>query len=77
MTALPWINHILNDASECLLALEETGRFPSELRVHTTVFRSFEHLRRRELDNGFPLIVLGTSLVEDATLAQDEFDVIP
>ncbi|QYB00251.1 hypothetical protein I1A62_04130 (plasmid) [Rhodococcus sp. USK10] len=45
--------------------------------MHTTVFRSFEHLRRRELDNGFPLIVLGTSLVEDATLAWDEFDVVP
>lgn len=72
-----WINHVLNKASERLLPLEESGHFASELRVPSSAFHSFEHLRKRELDNGLPLIVLGALLVEDASLASDEIRVIP
>ncbi|QYB00240.1 hypothetical protein I1A62_04045 (plasmid) [Rhodococcus sp. USK10] len=77
MTGLVWINHILNNASARLLALEETGSFASELHVPSDVYRSFQYLRRREIANGLPLIVLGASVVEDPTLTRDEFQVVP
>lgn len=68
-----WICGLLDSVSERLLADEEIGVFASELLVSSEVYRSFAHLRRRELSDGVPLLVLGTAVSEDPGLAADEF----
>nr|WP_271209279.1 hypothetical protein [Rhodococcus wratislaviensis] len=45
--------------------------------MHSSVFRSLEQARKRELEDGFPLIVLGTTVVQDDTLASHEIKVVP
>jgi hypothetical protein len=71
------IGPLLDSAGSRMLALEESGSFPSELRVSASVYASFAHLRQRELTSGFPLLVLGTTVVMDSTLGPDEFEIAP
>jgi hypothetical protein len=68
-----WISAVLDGASEQLLALEQQGLFPAELRVSTGVYRSLAGLRVRELTAGLPLLVLGTEVTEDPGLTASEF----
>jgi len=68
---------LLDNAGADMLALEENDRRPSELRVSAAIYRSFAHLRRRELDAGYPLLVLGATVVLDAQLGPDEFVIAP
>jgi hypothetical protein len=68
-----WICAVLDGASAELLAHEELGQFPAELRVSSRVYRCFTGLRARELSAGLPLLVLGTDVVEDRDLASAEF----
>jgi hypothetical protein len=68
---------LLDNAGADMLALEERERHPSELRVSAPIYQSFAHLRRRELDAGYPLLVLGTTVVLDAQLGPDEFVIAP
>jgi hypothetical protein len=68
-----WICAVLDGASAELLAHEELGRFPAELRVSSRVYQCFTGLRARELSAGLPLLVLGTDVVEDRDLASAEF----
>jgi hypothetical protein len=70
-----WICAVLDGASAELLALEQVGQFPSELRVSSRVYKCFTGLRARELSDGLPLLVLGTEVTEDQELAQAEFAV--
>jgi hypothetical protein len=68
-----WICSVLDHAGAELLALEEAGLFPTELRVGSDVYNSFVRLRHRELSGGIPLLVLGTAVAEDPGLTADEF----
>jgi len=68
-----WICSVLDQAGAQLLALEYDGRYPTELRVSSTVYRSFLRLRHRELTDGNPLLVLGTPVTEDPHLTADAF----
>jgi hypothetical protein len=71
------IGPLLDSAGGRMLALEEVGSFPSELRVSPVVYASFAHLRQRELAAGYPLLVLGATVVLDPTLGPDEFQIAP
>jgi hypothetical protein len=68
-----WICAVLDAASAELLALEQQGQYPAELRVGRRVYESFTSLRARELSDGLPLLVLGTEVTEDRALAPAEF----
>lgn len=68
-----WICSVLDSAGAKLLALEEVGQFPAELRVSSDVYNSFVRLRHRELSDGVPLLVLGTAVAEDPQLTGDDF----
>jgi hypothetical protein len=68
-----WICAVLDGASAELLAHEEQGQFPAELRVSSRVYECFTGLRARELSEGLPLLVLGTEVTEDSELAPAEF----
>ena len=68
-----WICAVLDGASAELLAHEEQGQFPAELRVSSRVYECFTGLRARELSEGLPLLVLGTDVTEDRELAPTEF----
>ncbi|MFD3583767.1 hypothetical protein [Streptomyces sp. NPDC058683] len=68
-----WICSVLDQASAQLLALEDVGLHPTELRVSSPVYRSFLRLRHRELADGSPLLVLGTPVAEDPQLTADAF----
>lgn len=72
-----WICPILDRACAELLEWEQAGIHPSELRFHPDVHARLAELRRRELDAGVPLLVLGTDVVPDPTLEPHEFTVIP
>lgn len=63
MTA--WISGVLDGASAHLLALEEAGLFPGELRVSSDVYATFTRLRQRDPARGVPLLVLGVEVTED------------
>lgn len=71
MTA--WISGVLDAASARLLALEEAGGFPGELRVSGDVYATFAQLRQRDLARGLPLLVLGVEVTADPDLSGDEF----
>jgi hypothetical protein len=72
-----WICSVLDHASARLLALENDGCYPAELRVSSPVYRSFVRLRHRELTDGIPLLVLGTPVIEDPRLTADDFLIRP
>ena len=73
MTTDSWICAVLDGASAELLAHEERGQFPAQLRVSSRVYECFAGLRARELSAGLPLLVLGTDVIEDRDLASAEF----
>jgi hypothetical protein len=68
-----WICAVLDGASAELLAHEELGQFPAELRVSSRVYECFAALRARELSDGLPLLVLGTEVTQDRGLTAAEF----
>ena len=68
-----WICAVLDGASAELLAHEERGQFPAELRVSSRLYECFTGLRARELSEGLPLLVLGTEVTEDRKLGPAEF----
>jgi hypothetical protein len=72
-----WISGILDAASAHLLAMEEAGMFPDELRVSSDVHASFARLRQRDLARGVPLLVLGVEVTADPALGRDEFRTRP
>ncbi len=68
-----WICAVLDGASAELLALEQRGQYPAELRVSSRVYECFTGLRARELSDGLPLLVLGTEVTQDLELGPAEF----
>jgi hypothetical protein len=72
-----WVCGLLDQASARLLALEEAGLFPAEMAVGSSAFASFRALRRRDLERGLPLLVLGVEVTEDPALTGDEFGLRP
>ena len=68
-----WICAVLDGASAELLAHEDLGQFPAELRVSSRVYECFAGLRARDLSAGLPLLVLGTDVIADPELASAEF----
>jgi hypothetical protein len=72
-----WVCGLLDQASARLLDLEEAGLFPAELAVSSAAFASFLALRRRDLERGLPLFVLGVEVTEDPALTGDEFGLRP
>lgn len=77
MNTRNWVCGVLDKASAHLLALEEAGVFPDQLRVGSDVFASFARLRQRDLRRGMPLLVLGVEVTEDPALVGDEFSLVP
>ena len=77
MNTRNWVCGVLDQASARLLALEEQGVFPGQLRVGSDVFASFSRLRQRDLRRGLPLLVLGVEVCEDPALTGDEFSLVP
>jgi hypothetical protein len=72
-----WIGELLDRAGAAMLVLEQEGVFPGELRVSLAAHEAFSDLRRRELSDGVPLLVLGTSVVADPAIAAEEFALTP
>jgi hypothetical protein len=66
----------LDRASSELLRLEEQNDFPAGLRVHPEMFDLMAGLRKKELDEGFPLLVLGLPVAPEASLGADEYRLI-
>jgi hypothetical protein len=64
---------VLDGASAELLALEQQGQYPADLRVSSRVYDSFTGPRTRELAGGLPPLVLGTEVTQDPELAPAEF----
>ncbi|GAA4536836.1 hypothetical protein [Pseudonocardia xishanensis] len=77
MNTSGWIGALLDKAGAPLLQLEEDGIFPSKLRLSSEVYDSLVRLRYRELEHGNPLVLLGTQVVEDASLSRDDFALEP
>jgi hypothetical protein len=72
-----WVCGVLDKASAHLLAMEDEGLFPEELRVGSDVYQTFAQLRERDLARGVPLLVLGVELTEDPALTGDDFSLKP
>jgi hypothetical protein len=72
-----WIGDLLDRAGAAMLRLEEDGLFVSAFRVSPRIGASFAALRQGEIDDGLPLMVLGTEVIEDPMLAPDEFALVP
>jgi hypothetical protein len=72
-----WVCGLLDQASAQLLALEQAGLFPSQMAVGSATYASFRALRRRDLERGLPLFVLGVEVTEDPALAGEEFGLRP
>jgi hypothetical protein len=47
------------------------------MTVSSPAFASFRALRRRDLERGLPLLVLGIEVTEDPALTGDEFGLRP
>lgn len=65
----------LDRASTELLRMEEQNRLPDGIRVHPDMYEMLAAARRRELEDGFPLIVLGMPVQADAALGAEEYRV--
>jgi hypothetical protein len=72
-----WVCALLDQASARLLALEEAGVFPDQMAVSSSAFARLRALRRRDLERGQPLLVLGVEVTEDRALSGDEFGLRP
>lgn len=68
--------NILDRASSELLTLEEQRQFPSGMQVAPQMFALMTQVRKREMDLGFPLLVLGLSVAPDASLGPDDYRLI-
>ncbi|MFC3644821.1 hypothetical protein [Aquibium oceanicum] len=55
--------------------MEEQNRLPDGIRVHPDMYEMLAAARRRELEDGFPLIVLGMPVQADAALGAEEYKV--
>lgn len=73
----PWLAVVLDGASARLHALERSGIFPARLCVHPDVHALIASMRAAELAEGADLIVLGTELVADTTVARERFALVP
>lgn len=67
---------ILDRAATELLRLEELNRFPAALRVNPDMFDLMAGIRRRELDLGYPLMVLGLPVTAEASLGADDYRIV-
>lgn len=63
----------LDRASTELLRMEEQNRLPDGIRVHPALYEMMADIRRRELDEGYPLMVLGMAVEPDAALEAHEY----
>jgi hypothetical protein len=62
------LNDILDAACPELVVLTARSSLPETMFVHPEVYDVFARTRARELDAGFPLMVLGLSLKPDPAL---------
>jgi hypothetical protein len=67
------LNDILDAACPELGVLTAQSSLPETMFVNPKVYDVFAEMRARELDAGFPLMVLGMSLRPDAALPMDGF----
>ena len=67
------LNDILDAACPELVVLTARSSLPETMFVNPSVYDVFAKTRARELDAGFPLMVLGMSLRPDAALPMDGF----
>jgi hypothetical protein len=62
------LNDILDAACPELVVLTARSSLPETMFVHPGIYDVFARMRARELDAGFPLMVLGLSLQPDSAL---------
>lgn len=67
------LTDLFDDACPPLLALIEQDRMPGTMFVHPDVHASIARLRRREIDDGYPLMILGMELVADEAVPESRF----
>jgi hypothetical protein len=67
------LNEILDAACPELVVLTARATLPETMFVNPGVYDTFARLRVRELDAGFPLMVLGVSLKPDPALPMRGF----
>jgi hypothetical protein len=65
--------NFLDRASTELLRMEEQNSLPDGISVHPALYEMMAVIRRRELDDGYPLIVLGMTVQADAALQTHEY----
>jgi len=67
------LNDILDAACPELVVLTAQASLPETMFVHPGVYDMFARTRARELEAGFPLMVLGLSLKPDPALPMGGF----
>jgi hypothetical protein len=67
------LNDILDAACPELVVLTARSKLPETMFVNPGVYDVFVKMRTRELDAGYPLMVLGMSLQPDPALPLDGF----
>lgn len=68
--------HFLDRASTELLRLEEENRLPEGLQVHPAMYELMAGVRRRELADGYPLLVLGLPVEADEALSAQDYRIV-
>ncbi|MAM59947.1 hypothetical protein [Maritimibacter sp. UBA3975] len=66
-------NDIIDEACPAAVQAERQGRLPTRMFVHPVIFNGISEIRRDEIANGFPLILLGMFLEVDPDLPRDGF----
>lgn len=67
---------LLDKASTELLRMEEESRLPSAMRVHPDMYGVMADIRKREIADGFPLLVLGMPVRPDDSLEMHDYQLV-
>ena len=69
-------SNLLDRASGDLLRMEEQKSAPVGLRVHPDMYAAMSALRRKEMDYGCPLLVLGLPVLPEETLGLEDYRIV-
>ncbi|MFN3145611.1 MAG: hypothetical protein ACE368_10265 [Paracoccaceae bacterium] len=68
-----FFSDILDRACPAATQAERRGQLPARIFVNPAVYDRIAEIRRDEIANGYPLLLLGMYLEADASLAETEF----
>jgi hypothetical protein len=71
-----WLTPVLDRACGHILALEQEGRYATELHVHLDFYAIMEELRRNERARGMPVLLFGVEVKPSASLQINQFRVL-